>query len=324
MSLPSVLDVVTGGATPLFPGGAPRRTKKRGPKRQARILRRAITTGSGGGLIRAAARYLPWIGVGYGAFEIAKWVRDPNFDPWGTVRANMRDVARREAEINAKVRAIRLKQEKEKAARAAYEEGELAAQEEIAYRTGAPGAPPAAYLPGSPEYSRETQRLVEQKRRAAVLAAGGTVPPRPYADREADARAAGASRAAATAGPAAAAAAQKKTMRERAAALLANPLFTLGLLAASTISLPKFGGKKSAPPAEEFFDEPLTSFEPEGVTFGELGGDFAFEPDPQTESMGDECETIDPRRTPGECRQGWFSETPKALYLKEWSRRPCP
>jgi len=323
-----VWDVVTGPGRILpFRRGTPSR-KARKPKTPATIKGAPAT--SGGGWVGAASRATLWASIGYGAWQTARWLRDPNFDPWGTVADNMREVARREAEINRKAKATRLRVEKEKAARKAAEAaalaGEAAAYEVIGERSprSAPGSPDRRFIPGTPEYAQETEIQARLARARARAGAGGP-PMTPEEQREESLRK-GEGRAAAAAAPAAAAAAQKATMRSRAAALLANPLFQVGLLAAATLPMPKFGGgKKPRAPVEEFVAPPLTEFEPMGVAYGELGGApaFAEELEPETGTRGEECERIDPKRTPGECRQGWFSETPKGLYLKEWSRRPC-
>lgn len=306
-------DVVTGGPGSVTP--FPRKFKGTKPPKTPAVVK-GLSVG-GGDVISAASRGLFWVGLGYSAWQAAKYLRDPDFDPWGRVRANMAKVARDDRLLRDKMRRLRLKLEKErKDAAAALESrirGEEAAQEVIAYRGYVPGAPPRRLVPGTPEYAQETQRQVEEARRRAIAAAGGSLPPQTEAER-----------IAAAAPPVAAQA--KKTLRDRAAALLANPIFSLSLLGATALPWSKLaGGKKSAAaPLPEFPLEPdLTAFEPQGVAFGELGGELAFEPEPDTQTRGEECERIDPARTPGECRQGWFSETPKGLYLKEWSRRPC-
>lgn len=85
------------------------------------------------------------------------------------------------------------------------------------------------------------------------------------------------------------------------------------------------GGKskaKSAP--EDLFDVPLTDFQSDSALLsGELGGVPVFDEATAEDAAPGKCEKVEPKRSVGECRQGWFSETPTKLLLKEWSRRPC-
>jgi hypothetical protein len=93
------------------------------------------------------------------------------------------------------------------------------------------------------------------------------------------------------------------------------------------------GRKPPAAPAELPVDEGLTAFQPMELFSGTVGGVPVGAPalgaGEQLSEFEDvdleegECERIDPPRSPGECRQGWFSETPDSLHLREWSRRPC-
>jgi hypothetical protein len=87
------------------------------------------------------------------------------------------------------------------------------------------------------------------------------------------------------------------------------------------------GARAPAPAPED-----LTAFEPEVVYLGGpfQGEEFAPELDELAELDTEaeparicDCETVEPKRTKGECRQGYFWETPTSLRLQEWSRRPC-
>ena len=312
---------VTGGSVTPFPGiPSPRRRPRNQPRTPA------VITGASAGIASRAGNVLArasWVGaIGSAAWWLSEKVTGPDFDPFGVLEQQQLERELRDEQIREKARATRARVEKAKKEQKAYEAGEIAAQYVIGQRDpySAPPPPDARLLPGSPGYAKQTQVLVEDARRQAVAAAGGSVPPRTFEEEKAAARAAGA----ATATPAAATPAATPTAKEkwiaRANALIANPFFQLSLLGLPALN--KSGGKKRAPQlAPEL--PPLTGFDPGSVTFGELGGELALEPDPMTETRGDDCESIDPRRTPGECRQGWFSETPDRLYLKEWSRRPC-
>jgi hypothetical protein len=121
----------------------------------------------------------------------------------------------------------------------------------------------------------------------------------------------------------------KQTAKQKLAAIwskaVASPLF-LPLVGAGLAILSR--PSSSSPRDFPAFDEPpLTGFESGPVEFlgGQLGGiDPELFAQPATEVAAEgTCEKIEPKRTPGECRQGWFAETPTKLLLKEWSRRPC-
>lgn len=108
---------------------------------------------------------------------------------------------------------------------------------------------------------------------------------------------------------------------------MASPIF-LPVLGAVIAKFTAPGSSSSAPPAEDLPPDefPLTDFQEGPVEFlgGQLGGlDPNLLPQESVSEVSDQCEEIDPERTPGECRQGWFSETPTKLFLQEWSRRPC-
>jgi len=114
-----------------------------------------------------------------------------------------------------------------------------------------------------------------------------------------------------------------------ARAALTNPLFQTLAVAGLARLLPSDAPKGE--PLPELMPEQgaLTGFVPEGSPYGELGGPLALqdiEAEPGTEAergVREKCEKVEPKRTRGQCRQGWFSETPNSLQLKEWSRRPC-
>jgi hypothetical protein len=110
-------------------------------------------------------------------------------------------------------------------------------------------------------------------------------------------------------------------------AIVASPMF-LPVLGAGLAILSRPSSSSSSPGDFPAFEEPpLTGFQegPVEVLGGQLGGiDPELFAQPATEVAAEgTCEKIEPKRTPGECRQGWFAETPTKLLLKEWSRRPC-
>lgn len=120
------------------------------------------------------------------------------------------------------------------------------------------------------------------------------------------------------------------TLKQKIAAgwskAIASPLF-LPLFGVALARLSSSLQSSSSPPFEEFAPEPLTGFQEGPVEFlgGQLGGidpELFAEPD-AAEATSEDCEKVTPKRTPGECRQGWFAETPTQMVLKEWSRRPC-
>jgi hypothetical protein len=109
-----------------------------------------------------------------------------------------------------------------------------------------------------------------------------------------------------------------------------SPLGVIGVSAVAsrlTSPRPNKGGAASDLPAES----DLTAVDDYSVYSGNVGGAFYegedvgaqldAELEPRTAPAA--CEKIEPKRVPGQCRQGWFSETPNKLYLKEWSRRGC-
>jgi len=118
-------------------------------------------------------------------------------------------------------------------------------------------------------------------------------------------------------------------------ALVSSPLFMATAAAVLPVLLTRSSspGRAYTPPSDfpPVEEPPLTGFEPEGVTYlgAELGGldvtqlDQLAATEPAAETAPDKCEKVSPKRTKGQCRQGWFSETPTQLILKEWSRRPC-
>lgn len=115
---------------------------------------------------------------------------------------------------------------------------------------------------------------------------------------------------------------QKEALAKRAWAFLQTGLgitLTGGVIAAAVQA--RAGG--SVAPEPFFEAPPLTGFQPEPVFSGSLGGQPEFDQSLEEEPVDEECENVQPRRAPGECRQGWFEESPSELRLREWSRRPC-
>lgn len=106
---------------------------------------------------------------------------------------------------------------------------------------------------------------------------------------------------------------------------MSSPVF-LPVLGAglAILSRPSSSSPRDFPAFEE---PPLTGFQEGPVEF--LGGNLAgvdpelFPQPAESAADGEPCEKIEPKREPGQCRQGWFAETPTKLLLKEWSRRPC-
>jgi len=126
------------------------------------------------------------------------------------------------------------------------------------------------------------------------------------------------------------AAAPKSAWWSKAQKYLTHPL---GLLAVGAVAQRALSPRpnKGRPASDLAPDADLTAFEDQSVFSGNVGGAFYegedvgaqldAELEPRTATA--KCEDVDPRRVPGQCRQGWFSETPNKLFLKEWSRRGC-
>lgn len=120
------------------------------------------------------------------------------------------------------------------------------------------------------------------------------------------------------------------TAKQKLAALwaktVASPLFLpiVGALIAKAAA-----PRSASSPPSDFPIEDLTGFQEGPVEFlgGQLGGtdpEFMASIAPETEAaLAPGCEEIDPPRVEGQCRQGWFAETPSKIFFKEWSRRPC-
>lgn len=170
------------------------------------------------------------------------------------------------------------------------------------------------------ETARQAARNIEDAYARGVAAAGGMKPPAPPAPIST-------SITLGTAAPS-----EKTKLGIAWGKAIASPLF-MPIFGVVLAKLSAAGGSRRAAPSDfpSFEPElpPLTGFEPEGVTYlgGELGGTYAPEfglgVEPQAELATGKCERVSPKREPGQCRQGWFSETPSQLLLKEWSRRPC-
>lgn len=266
-----------------------------------------------GSAIGGSVARLTWYGaaayygkLGYDYATAHEW------DPFGTLEQAAADYKSKEEADRIRIRKLRKRLEAEKAARAQYEAGELAAHAVILQRVPPPPAP--VYIPGTPEYAKETQRQVEAARKAGAAAAGGKQPPATLKEKLA-------AQTVAATPPPLPAPTKKPSLVKRA---LASSYFwpTAGLLSAFALRTPAAKPFDLGP----LIDTPpdLTGFEQQSVFLGgELGGELALSPEPQTGTESDVCEKVDPAREPGQCRQGWFSETPKGLYLKEWSRRPC-
>lgn len=117
----------------------------------------------------------------------------------------------------------------------------------------------------------------------------------------------------------------KQKLAARWSAIVASPMF-LPVLGAGLAVLSRPSTSSGGVPFEELPPPDLTGFESPPVEFlgGTLGGlDPEFFPQDEEPGGGGECEKVTPERTPGQCRQGWFAETPTQLLLTEWSRRPC-
>lgn len=286
---------------------------RRGPRSPATVTGAAGAATAAGSLIGGRVAQSTWyLAAAYYGKQAWEWATARDWDPFGTHEQAMREYFAKEESDLIRLRKLRLKLEADKAAQAAYEAGELAAHAVILQRVPPPPAP--NLIPGTPEYARETQKQVEAARKAAVAAAGGKMPPATLKEKLA------AQTAAATPAPLPAAA-KKPSLAKR---VLASSYFwpTVGLASAFALRTPAAKPFDLGP----LIDTPpdLTGFEEQSVFLGgELGGELAFSPEPQTGTEGDVCEKVDPAREPGQCRQGWFSETPKGLYLKEWSRRQC-
>jgi len=126
------------------------------------------------------------------------------------------------------------------------------------------------------------------------------------------------------------AAAPKSAWWSKAQTYLRNPLALMAVGAvAQRVVAPR--PNKGRPVPDDVPGADLTAFEDYSVFSGNVGGsfqegeDFAAQLDTELEPRAatSKCEDVDPKRVPGQCRQGWFSETPNKLFLKEWSRRGC-
>lgn len=299
------------GPFPAFPKG------RRPPKQPATVIRTPPRASSGlqklgvGGMYASLALY---------AYSARDFVLGSNIlqDPFGTLEKAEAERKRRDREVRDRLRARRLKLAKEAEARKIEQAGMLAVDQVIFERGGAPAAPADRFIMGTLAYAKETERQAEMARARASASAGASGGPTFEMIRADElAKAQARQQAAAAAAPAAA---KKPSLIKR---IVDSPYFwpAAGL---ATAFLPKGGGGYKAPkPAPEDFYQPLTGYDPGSAISGELGGELAYAPEPETGTRADECERVDPKRTAGQCRQGWFSETPKGLYLKEWSRRPC-
>jgi len=285
------------------PGG------RRGPVSPAQVTGReataAVAAVGGSTLLRGSA----YGALAYYAYLGWDWATSHEFDPFDKLADWQRDYLAKEETDRVRIRKLRAKLEAEKKAQAEYEAGELAAHAVILQRSPPPPAP--VYLPGTPQYAQETQRQAEAARRAA---AGGTKGGGTLAEKLA------AQTAAATPAPLPAPAKKPSRLKR----ILASSYFwpTAGLLSAFALRTPAAKPFDLGPLVDTPPD--LTGFQDQSVFLGgELGGEPVLAPEPETLTQSDTCEKIDPAREVGQCRQGWFSETPKGLYLKEWSRRPC-
>lgn len=302
-----------------FPGRPSRPARRRPPRQPARVWWGDVAKRAGPGAVR-----LSYIGAaGYAAYTgLKSYIDKKEREQLLELERIIRDQDARANEIYRRTLKLKLEREKELAAARKKIDAVISSYDVPSPLQQYVWDPKRQVFTTNPAYlqkgrgAMQQQLADEQARRelrGRVLAAGGTLGDVP-------------AQVAAAPAPAPPPQAAKESLRKRAVAI-ANKLLSspLGALTAGVgVAFLGSGGKPKPDPApEEFFEPDLTGFESEGVTFGELGGELAFEPDPETGTRGDECETIDPARTPGECRQGWFSETPERLYLKEWSRRPC-
>lgn len=305
-----------GGFLPNIFGSGPRRRRavRSTPRIPARIIQAARAAGP---IFQRATIYGT---AGYLAYQGLNWYINKK-----NLEQDLRAVAmlkKQDDAARAAGRAVTIRLEKEKQKRKIIEAGMAAQQGFYGLDPNRPPPPPdARWAPGTPKtlidrvnaHNAERVRLkaeLDEAARQKGLARGTANLPPVYQ------------------GPAAAPAAAvppvsiKTKIKAKIAAAAASPFFLPATaLAVALLSRPKPAG---AAPEFQDFEAPLTdSQQPEVFFGGELGGVPQLEPEPDTGTADDACEKIDPARSPGECRQGWFSETPEKLYLKEWSRRPC-
>lgn len=298
----------------LFGRGRRSSRRPRQPRIPARIIQAARAAGP---VLQRATIYGT---AGYLAYQGLNWYINKK-----NVEQDLRAIAmlkKQDDAARAAGRAVTLRLEKEKQKRQIIEAGMAAQQAFYGLDPSRPPPPPdARWAPGTPKtlidrvnaHNAERVRLKAELDEAARIKAGHS----------------GANLPPVYQGPAAAPAAavppisMKQKIKAKIAAAAASPFFLPGAaLAVALLSRPKAAG--SAPEFQDF-EVPLTdSQQPEVFFGGELGGVPQLELEPDTGTADDKCEKIDPARSVGECRQGWFSETPEKLYLKEWSRRSCP
>lgn len=306
------LDALLRGA-----GGGPRRGGKRKPRRGVRIY--GGRGGGGGGRYgRGGSLGGPVVGpanlllIGYSAYQYEK-----------KLISDIEKAQLERIEQQLKVEDIRAKQRaKAKYGTEQWQEKfrniRLQKHYQAVLKKNLETDYPAHYYPGY-------EPPVFPKPLPVPLPGGARAPP--------GTRVSTATAAAAPASPGAAVATKEKEhkYRELVKKALSSKYFLPALGIAGAILARPRAGAYPTEPQPAYYDSGLTDFQPEPLFSGTLGGVpvGGFSEEAMTEdalATGEqlqECEKIDPPRTPGECRQGWFAESPTALYLKEWSRRPC-
>lgn len=301
--MPGPADVVTGGYQWGLGGSGP--SRRRGPRRPVRVTGARVAAAVG-----RAAPYLArgsWIAaLGYAAYEAeAALIRRLEARQLETMTGIITKSDKAANEAYRKAKAKREKIEKEARARIAYNAAIYGGQ-------AAPGPPAPWLIPGAtrayPGYENiiEVPNLPVPEAAPASTPGGtgtpGTTPTLPGVPVPAP---------------------PPGKYKKAAKAAYAWAQTPLGMtLIGSSLALFAMKGSKAAP-YEAPFQEPLTDYQPEPLAYGELGGVPALDPGFEEEVADEGCENVQPKRAPGECRQGWFEESPSELRLREWSRRPC-